>query len=363
MSQMTQQLFDAFSSFFKHYGAPWVTMAEGEWHKKQGCTWQWLCHFLLLFSILSIVIASNSPGSYAQEGSYTQESVTALSISEYLTLLRGAAEELQESPTAETAQSIQAELAMIKEIVVADGSTIHVAPLLGTTADDRPTAAEAEARITLLLAQIENGMTKNSISNLARLSAIFEQSQFAQQESFWQRIWRWLRGWLPDLAANENASSNSWLTLGIYGIGYAILGIGVVLLVYLLSLWIQNLLGGFLGDDRQGRRLTPDGELLNAAEAKVQAQQLARDGSFREAVRRLYLSALLTLDERRLLNYDRSNTNREVLATVRNNPALYEQLQPIIETFDDVWYGVHEPEQSTFDQYKSAVERLDKGSQ
>ena len=81
--------------------------------------------------------------------------------------------------------------------------------------------------------------------------------------------------------------------------------------------------------------------------------------SYRDAVRQLYLSALLSLHERNLITYQPSDTNREVLTAIRNQPHLYQQLQPVIATFDDVWYGVHEPDRTTFDSYVVAVEELE----
>jgi hypothetical protein len=48
-----------------------------------------------------------------------------------------------------------------------------------------------------------------------------------------------------------------------------------------------------------------------------------------------------------------------VLAAVRNQPLLHQQLQPVVETFDDIWYGVHEPDRTSFDHYVAAVEKLE----
>ena len=33
-------------------------------------------------------------------------------------------------------------------------------------------------------------------------------------------------------------------------------------------------------------------------------------------------------------------------------------LQPIVEVFDDVWYGVHEPDDATFARYQAEVDAL-----
>lgn len=283
---------------------------------------------------------------------------TTMTLTEYSSMIAASAASLTEEPSSATVQLIQAELAMIKQVKLPDGTLVDVQPLLGTDTDSAPTVAEAQQRLTLVADQMMAAKGDDATARLARLAAIFEQPAFVQQDSLWARLWRWLRSWLPDQPAEEVSSQAGWLALAARWIGYLLITAGALLLVYLLSLWLQTLLGGFVGGVASGRQLTADGELLNATEARQQAHQLAKSGSFREAVRRLYLSALLTLDERDLLHYDRSNTNREVLATVRGRPALYQRLRPVVEIFDDVWYGVHEPDQATFDRYVQAVEQL-----
>ncbi len=75
-------------------------------------------------------------------------------------------------------------------------------------------------------------------------------------------------------------------------------------------------------------------------------------------MRFLYLAALLRLDERDLLRYDRAMTNREYLEQTRDNPVLRARLAPVVDTFDRVWYG-HVPLDATaFADYRAQVEAL-----
>ena len=76
-------------------------------------------------------------------------------------------------------------------------------------------------------------------------------------------------------------------------------------------------------------------------------------------MRYLYLAALLRLDERGLLRYDRALTNREYLERVRENPALRERLRPIVDTFDRVWYGHAQLDAEGFAEYRARVRALD----
>ncbi len=304
--------------------------------------------FAFLFYLLTTIVVYGAPAT-----------PITMTLTEYSATIEAAAASLREKPSTATLQAIQQQLAAIKQVELPDGALVDVQPLLGIDAESTPTVAAAQERLAVVASQLAGATGDDASARLARLAAIFERPAFVQQDSLWARFWRWLRSWLPDQPTGEIESQPGWFALGIRWIGYLLITGGALLLVYLLSLWLQNLLGSFVGGVANQRRLTPDGELLNATEARQQAHQLAKSGSFREAVRRLYLSALLTLDERDLLQYDRSNTNREVLASVRGRPALYERLQPVVEIFDDVWYGVHEPDQATFDRYVQAVEELD----
>ena len=116
--------------------------------------------------------------------------------------------------------------------------------------------------------------------------------------------------------------------------------IGLIGLAALIAVIVYLLAGLRRGVIAEARPPTDDPEAnLTAREALDQASILARDGDYRTAVRFLYLAALLRLDERGLLRYDRALTNREYLERIGDNPKLQAALQPIVETFDSVWYG------------------------
>ncbi len=82
-----------------------------------------------------------------------------------------------------------------------------------------------------------------------------------------------------------------------------------------------------------------DAEVSTSVEAVARAQQASAIQDYRLAVRMLYLACLLKLDESGALRYDRTQTNREYVRQVAGQPALAGALQPVVEMFDDVWYG------------------------
>ncbi len=139
-------------------------------------------------------------------------------------------------------------------------------------------------------------------------------------------------------------------------VAWVIMLVGVVLLLAVILYLLVNLRRGIVGD----ARITADNDdsVPTASEAFDQASALARDGDYRAAVRSLYLSALLWLDEQNLLRYDRALTNREYLERAQRNPALLARLTPVIETFDQVWYGHTPVDASAFAAYRQQIEAL-----
>ena len=82
-------------------------------------------------------------------------------------------------------------------------------------------------------------------------------------------------------------------------------------------------------------------ERYTSAEARAEAERRFAVGEYRAALRLLYLATLIRWEEAGRLRFDRSLTNREVVARVnlQGDAALLEQLSPLVDRFDRVWYG------------------------
>ena len=97
-------------------------------------------------------------------------------------------------------------------------------------------------------------------------------------------------------------------------------------------------------------------ETERAALAHAETAEAASD--FRGALRFLYLSAILHLQERGMLPYDRSLTNREYLHRAQTDIDLHTALGPAITIFDEVWYG-HKPcDAETVANYRDLLQKV-----
>ena len=97
-------------------------------------------------------------------------------------------------------------------------------------------------------------------------------------------------------------------------------------------------------------------ETETAALAHAETAEASND--FRGALRYLYLSAILHLQERGVLPYDKSLTNREYLYQEQVNIDLQATLGPAVTVFDEVWYG-HKPcDAETVADYRELLQKV-----
>ena len=135
--------------------------------------------------------------------------------------------------------------------------------------------------------------------------------------------------------------------------------IGAVLLLLLSLLYIsRNLSRSLVREAELHAQGSEDEALLTSKGALQRAQTLSGQGDYRNAIRYLYLSSLLVLDERGLLRYDRSRTNREYLRSVSSKPELATPLRDVIDVFDRVWYGFEAVDEQTYQSYAQHVDEL-----
>jgi hypothetical protein len=221
--------------------------------------------------------------------------------------------------------------------------------------DPDPNFRAIEARLGAIINALAQPDSAAPADARERLQALLNRPPYTDQDtsdSWLDDFLNWL-GRILDImfrpvsgAASPAGNVVAWV---IGGVGFVLL-VGVI--IYLVLGLRRNLVS-------EARTADDDPEAhLTARTALDQAGDLARSGDHRTAMRYLYLSALLWLDERDMLRYDRALTNREYLERVRENPSLRSRLTPIVETFDRVWYGHAPLDDAAFDAYRAQVEAL-----
>jgi Domain of unknown function (DUF4129) len=222
-----------------------------------------------------------------------------------------------------------------------------------------PKLEQLAGQLVALQLQLDKPLTLHTPDHLVVLENILKRPEFQwaeAQPSFWEQFWDWvwdgisrLLSWLlPDqvlLPGSELA-------------GNVITFLGAIVFAVVIVLIGRELMNSFVAENKALSADAQADEVITADVAFARAQALSSSGDHRLAVRYLYLSALLLLDERGLLRYDRTLTNREYLQTVAHLPEVAATLREVVEVFDNVWYGYHTIDAAAFEQYAARVGRL-----
>lgn len=191
----------------------------------------------------------------------------------------------------------------------------------------------------------------------AALDDILRQPEFqytVDEPNFLQRLWQDIRQAVEDFFLRL-FPDGSTVRLPL---GNLLAILAAVLVAAVLLYALRDLITGFSADAALHAEDELGGQPLTAELALQRAQELSTGGDYRTAVRYLYLSALLLLEERGLLRYDRSLTNREYLRSVAHRPELAAILREVIDVFDRVWYGFQTLSASEYEAYAQRVETL-----
>lgn len=279
-------------------------------------------------------------------------------VNDYVAAVRAAERLLRDDPTASDA--VMRQLAAFSQVELISGESVTVAPVLGEAGGELD-VAHAQARLQLVAHQLDAADADQTADRLAVLESVLAEPAFQKRESWLDQLRRWLANLFQRWAgsAEANAAPSPVSTLLAQVVGWSVVVVGSVLLITLLARWLRTVLQAFVGDAVKRERRDDETPVTPVA-ARAAAGRLAERGDYRAAVRQLYLAALLTLQERRIVVRDHSLTNREVLAHTSAAHPVHAPLASVVEVFDNVWYGVHEPDQTTFNEYRATVDELER---
>ncbi len=238
------------------------------------------------------------------------------------------------------------------QIITVDNQYLYTA-----LSADEPDLEQIAGILDALLAAHEKFPNKVfSPADIRSLSEILSRPEFQWAEEapnpvneWFQNLWDSIFRWLNKILGNGFSIPGGDLLFSV---------IVSIVLTLILFYVFRTLIVDFVKEARIDGDEDESGEPLTSEAAFEKAQTLSRGGDFRSAVRYLYLSSLLLMDERGVLRYDRSKTNREYLRSVANSPELAKPLEEVIEVFDNVWYGYHSLEEESFKHYSDRVEEL-----
>ena len=163
---------------------------------------------------------------------------------------------------------------------------------------------------------------------------------------------------LSKLFSLHDRRTDTFRSLIGIGTADALLWIGCLMLIGLTLFFIQQIRRNLVAEVGDQVTEAEMDHVTTARAALAQSEIAVTSHNFRDALRFLYLSAILHLQERGILTYDKSLTNLEYLHTLQANVELQEALRPVIQVFDDVWYGYKPCNADTIANYRELLQKV-----
>jgi hypothetical protein len=294
-----------------------------------------------------------------------------ISLAEYWNLVEhtrqivAGLEAMPASATRPALDKLAAEWQAVQQVQLEDGTLLSVDNsqlILSLQLGDKAALEGIKTMLeTLVEAHRQYPSEVFTSADLTSLQQILADPQFqwkAQQEDpiskWFAEQWARFNRWLAGIFGEDNGVTTT-ISEGTFNLLPAL---ATLLLVVALAYVFRSFFFDLVAESRLSDEDADGGEPITAEQAFTRAQSLSRGGDYRSAVRYLYLSSLLMLDERGLLRYDRSKTNHEYLRSVAGQPELAEPLREVVDVFDNVWYGYHSVDEDSFKHYSDRVEEL-----
>ena len=224
-------------------------------------------------------------------------------------------------------------------------------------AEAKKTLEAADQRLGSELSLTAGGNAARTVASKAQveLRSVLAASEFSSlsEPSPWSKVFRRLFAWLTRKlsAASGNGMSPALLRTLVYG--------SMLCCITLLAWW-------FARQVRQQRltlkdRLHEQEHAVTAVDWQIrleQAQALAAEGEWREAVHQVYWAAISRLEASGSWPVDRARTPREYLHLLPAAGEKREALLLLTRSFELIWYGQRKAQQADFERARSLLDRL-----
>ena len=143
-----------------------------------------------------------------------------------------------------------------------------------------------------------------------------------------------------------------------FNLKYVLFGLCLLVLSGVAVFFIRQIRRNLINEVRNQVAESTMDTVATERAALAQSEAAAASQNFRDALRFLYLSAILHLQEQGILTYDKSLTNLEYLHTLRTHATIQNALRPAIQVFNDVWYGFKPCNANTIENYRELLQKV-----
>jgi hypothetical protein len=174
----------------------------------------------------------------------------------------------------------------------------------------------------------------------------------------WREFWEWVRSLIrrPEVKDEERQIPEGSPALAS-GLLYLVLAIAVGLIIFLIYRFAPTFWERFKDREKKddGSRVIL-GETLSAEDSSnsifAEAENLARTGNLRAAIRKGYIALLCELSDKKIIGLARHKTNRDYLRDVRNKKELHQNMNSLTVNFERNWYGNNETDEREWEEFR-----------
>ena len=220
------------------------------------------------------------------------------------------------------------------------------------------------------LDELENPVASNRTKDedKRKLAEILRREEYQKpsekEESLAQKITQKIIEWLNSIvprpttapAASEGLQSLSFvLQIILYAL---ILGVTAFVVYRFAPFFVKRFRGRVKVGKKErvilGERLANDATAQNLF---AEAENLARSGNLRGAIRKGYIALLCDLSDRKIIGLSQHKTNRDYLRDVRKQDELYRNLSGLTVNYERHWYGFDEAQEADWENFRSGYKR------
>lgn len=180
-----------------------------------------------------------------------------------------------------------------------------------------------------------------------------------------EKLIQWIRDQFPRTAKPFPNSEGIWSTAGVvfkaiaYVLGAVLLVFVIIVFVRILRAPVQPTTTRILSRKRlqealqQGQALATD-----SSQWITEAMRLAQNDDLRLAYRAMYLALLSGLHQQRSIDFHQQRTNWTYVAQFRGEDDYRKSFAGLTRMFDDVWYGLGQPDAAKLEQVRLQIDSL-----
>lgn len=185
-----------------------------------------------------------------------------------------------------------------------------------------------------------------------------------QEESWFQKTMKKIRAWFrekfPQPEIPEGVSSGlQSVSFGMQMILYAGVFGFIAFVTYRFAPFFAKKFRRREKEEK-GERVILGEKLAANADAQSlfsEAEDLARGGNLRGAIRKGYIALLCELSDRKIIGLAQHKTNRDYLRDVRKKRELHQNMNGLTMSFERHWYGFDDADENDWNEFKQTYQK------